>query len=149
GKGGEIFVLDMGHPVRIVDLARDLISLSGLEPDEDIEIVFTGIRPGEKLYEEPSSEAEGVDKTRHPKIFIGRLRPPAWEDVAHELTTLRAFADAHGPAEVRAKLQELIPEYRSVTLEEPPAREEQAAGGTEAAGADAVVGQGGELVTAG
>jgi len=117
GKGGEIFVLDMGHPVKIVDLARDLISLSGFKPDEDIEIAFTGIRPGEKLYEELSAEAEGVDKTRHPKIYIGRLRPPAWEDVAKELTALRAFADRHGPAEVRARLCELIPEYRPVTVD--------------------------------
>ncbi|HWV39924.1 MAG TPA: nucleoside-diphosphate sugar epimerase/dehydratase [Vulgatibacter sp.] len=124
GKGGEIFVLDMGHPVKIVDLARDLISLSGFKPDEDIEIAFTGIRPGEKLFEELSAEAEGVDKTRHPKIFIGRLRPPAWEDVAKELTALRAFADDHGPDEVRARLCELIPEYRPVT---PDGRAEGAA----------------------
>jgi len=123
GKGGEIFVLDMGHPVKIVDLARDLISLSGFKPDEDIEIAFTGIRPGEKLYEELSAESEGVDKTRHPKIFIGRLRSPAWEDVAHELSALRAFADGHGPAEVRAKLRELIPEYTPVTIDGPAVTE--------------------------
>ena len=71
GKGGEIFVLDMGQPVKIVDLARDLIRLSGLVPGEDIEITFSGVRPGEKLYEELASVGENVSKTRHPKVLIG------------------------------------------------------------------------------
>ena len=74
GRGGEIFVLDMGEPVRIVDLARDLIRLSGLEPEKDIEIRFTGMRPGEKLFEEIAVDAENVDKTKHPKIYVGRFR---------------------------------------------------------------------------
>src|SRR4029078_955868 len=70
GQGGEIFILDMGDPVKIVDLARDLITLSGLRPDDDVEIKFTGIRPGEKLFEELSTASEHADKTRHPKVFI-------------------------------------------------------------------------------
>ncbi|GAG79693.1 unnamed protein product, partial [marine sediment metagenome] len=68
GKGGEIFVLDMGEPVKIVDLARELITLSGLRPGEDIEMVFTGPRPGEKLFEELSIKGEDMQPTRHPKI---------------------------------------------------------------------------------
>ena len=72
GRGGEIFVLDMGEPVRIVDLARDLIRLSGLEPDRDIEIGFTGLRPGEKLFEELFLENEDYSRTRHEKIFVCR-----------------------------------------------------------------------------
>jgi FlaA1/EpsC-like NDP-sugar epimerase len=76
GNGGEIFILDMGEPVRIADLARDLISLSGLTPGEDVEIRYTGVRPGEKLFEELSVDAETADKTRHPKIFVGRARRP-------------------------------------------------------------------------
>ena len=70
GKGGEIFVLDMGDPVKIVDLARDLITLSGLQPDRDIEIVFTGLRPGEKLDEVLFNEAESYTLTAHEKIFV-------------------------------------------------------------------------------
>ena len=70
GHGGEVFVLDMGEPVRIVDLARDLIRLSGLEPGRDIEIAFTGLRPGEKLFEELFLEDENYSRTRHEKIFV-------------------------------------------------------------------------------
>lgn len=72
-RGGEVFVLDMGEPVKIVDLARDLIRLSGLEPDIDIPIVYTGLRPGEKMYEELYLDREGLDKTKHDKIFV--LKP--------------------------------------------------------------------------
>ena len=72
GRGGEIFVLDMGEPVRIVDLARDLIRLSGLEPGRDIEIRYTGLRPGEKLFEELFGAGEDYGRTRHEKIFVCR-----------------------------------------------------------------------------
>jgi len=112
GQGGEIFVLDMGEPVRIVDLARDLISLSGFKPDDDIEIVFSGIRPGEKLYEELSTQGEDVAKTRHRKIFIGNLRPHPWEQVTENLKELRELADQDDPEALRRKLLELIPEFR-------------------------------------
>jgi FlaA1/EpsC-like NDP-sugar epimerase len=75
GKGGEIFVLDMGEPVKIVDLAKELITLSGFKPGEDIEIAFTGPRPGEKLFEELSIEGEDMQRTRHPKISIWKNIP--------------------------------------------------------------------------
>ena len=74
--GGEIFVLDMGKPVRIYDLACDLIRMSGLEPERDIKIKITGLRPGEKLFEELSLSSESVDRTAHEKIFIMRARAP-------------------------------------------------------------------------
>ena len=94
GAGGEIFVLDMGEPVRILDLARETIRLSGLQPGEDMEIVFTGLRPGEKLFEELEITGEQMSKTRHPKIFIG------YSDLtALHLYLYRRFgwATFHGP----------------------------------------------------
>ncbi len=111
GEGGEIFVLDMGEPVKIADLARDLITLSGLKPGEDIEIRFTGVRPGEKLFEELSVDAENADKTKHPKIFVGRFRPHGWDLVQQQIADLGAVADGRADL-VRAKFAEIVPEFR-------------------------------------
>ena len=111
GKGGEIFLLDMGEPVKIVDLARDLISLSGLRPGDDIEIRFTGMRPGEKLFEELATDGEDMDKTRHPKIFIGRFRPYGWDDVNAGLERLSRHTDGNDVGRIRAAFIALVPEY--------------------------------------
>ena len=111
GGGGEIFVLDMGEPVRIVDLARDLIRLSGLKEGKDIEIVFTGLRPGEKLYEELYDQHEERLPTPHPKIFLARHRPCSLEWLQAQLGELARRLE--GPAdEVVAALKDLVPEYR-------------------------------------
>jgi FlaA1/EpsC-like NDP-sugar epimerase len=110
GKGGEIFVLDMGEPVKIADLARDLIVLSGLKVGDDIEIQFTGLRPGEKLFEELSVTDEKADKTRHPKIFVGRFRPCDWEGLLSQLEAL-AKTPANDGAAIRAQLKAIVPEY--------------------------------------
>ena len=110
GRGGEIFILDMGTPVRILDLAVAMINLSGLRPFEEMEIVFTGLRPGEKLFEELELDGEEIAKTRHPKIFIGHIAPysPAAVDQAlHDLKKLAS--DGYGPS-IRAYLNELLPE---------------------------------------
>jgi len=111
GAGGEIFILDMGEPVKIVDLARDLIRLSGFRPDEDIEIKFNGVRPGEKLFEQLATDAEHADKTKHPKIFIGRIAAPSWAEVCRALDALVALVDDGEPAAIRTALCALVPEY--------------------------------------
>jgi FlaA1/EpsC-like NDP-sugar epimerase len=101
----------MGEPVKIVDLARDLITLSGFRVGEDIEIAFSGIRPGEKLFEELSVAGERADKTRHPKIFVGKFRPHEFDAVVRALEQLKAVADSGDPESVRARFKELVPEY--------------------------------------
>jgi FlaA1/EpsC-like NDP-sugar epimerase len=111
GAGGEIFILDMGEPVKIVDLARDLITLSGFRPGEDIEIKFNGVRPGEKLFEQLSTDAEHADKTKHPKIFIGRIASPAWAAMAGGLDELIALVDQGDPGRIRDALRRLVPEF--------------------------------------
>lgn len=114
GKGGEVFVLDMGQPVRIVDLARDLITLSGLRPDEDIEITFSGIRPGEKLFEELFIEGETYQRTRHQKIFMGQSaaqitqNPKLWQNIERLITA----AQARNDKVIRPLLQQTVPEYQ-------------------------------------
>ncbi|MEZ4294132.1 MAG: nucleoside-diphosphate sugar epimerase/dehydratase [Polyangiaceae bacterium] len=128
GKGGEIFILDMGEPVKIVDLARDLITLSGLHPGEDIEIQFTGVRPGEKLFEELSVADEQADKTAHPKIFIGRLGKHDLGDLEMQLADLADIANNGDSGEVRRRLALLVPEFEvrekiTETPVAPPARE--------------------------
>ena len=99
-KGGEIFVLDMGKPVKIYDLACNMIRLSGLEPDVDIEIKIVGLRPGEKLFEEIALDSESVDRTSHQKIFILRSAHPVsqaqWEDVLGKLEALEQTGDCPG-----------------------------------------------------
>ncbi len=109
-KGGEIFVLDMGEPVRIYDLACNLVRLSGLVPGEDIEIRITGLRPGEKLYEERLMAEEGMGKTASDSISIGK--PIEFDEEAFEagLTELRAAADAASP-DLRALIAKLVPTY--------------------------------------
>lgn len=111
GKGSEIFVLDMGDPVKIVDLARNLIILSGLRPHDDIEIVFSGARPGEKLFEELNEEAEGLLATHHEKInvFAGESRP--WTEIERALTGLRLAGRERNGDDLISAMRELVPEY--------------------------------------
>ena len=110
GRGGEIFILDMGQPVKVVDLARDMIHLTGLTPGEDIEIVFTGMRPGEKLFEELGTSADQVDRTQHEKVFVGKIPQMAPETVMAAVTRMAGVVrDGDGKA-VREELQRLIPE---------------------------------------
>ncbi|MEA1899613.1 MAG: nucleoside-diphosphate sugar epimerase/dehydratase, partial [Thermodesulfobacteriota bacterium] len=124
GEGGEIFILEMGTPVKIVDMARDLIRLSGKEPDTDIEIKFIGLRPGEKLYEELITEGEGIVKTEHEKILVLKNNVPTKGRTPQEsefnnlsylkekVKELKALADAHDAKGIKVKLKEIVPEYR-------------------------------------
>lgn len=112
GEGGEIFILDMGEPVRILDIARDIITLSGLRPYEDIDIVFTGVRPGEKLFEELAINEEGVTKTRHPKIFIGKIAAYPERKVRLMVERLSSLASAGNERELRRNLNACLPEAR-------------------------------------
>ncbi len=94
GKGGEVFVLDMGAPVKIVDLARDMIILSGLKPDQDIRIEYTGIRPGEKLFEELLTAEEGIGTTQHQRIFIARQRVPDTHALSRALESFGSLVES-------------------------------------------------------
>jgi FlaA1/EpsC-like NDP-sugar epimerase len=112
GGTGEIFLLDMGQPVKIVDLARDLIDLSGLRPDIDIAIEFSGLRPGEKLFEELLLDGESYGKTPHPKIMVGKIQPLTREALTRGIDHLRRAADVADVAGVRRGLADLVPEGR-------------------------------------
>ena len=113
GEGGEIYILDMGEPVKIVDLARDLITLSGLRPGHDIEVKFTGVRPGEKLTEELVQDGESLEPTGVEKIYRWICEtPPVSMGAALELLG-RPSAD---PDEIRARLATALPEYRGLDL---------------------------------
>lgn len=110
-KGGEVFVLDMGKPVKIYDLACDLIKLSGLEPNRDIKIVFTGLRPGEKLYEELLMSEEGLENTVHNKIYVGK---PTFEDMdtlKEKLEQLHDLLDLNDICEIKHQMQKIVPTY--------------------------------------
>ncbi len=110
GSGGEIFILDMGEPVRILDLAEDMIRLSGLTPYEDIDIVFTGAKQGEKLFEELEITGEDLVKTRHPKIFIGRIASYSPDRVGDAVRQFQAAVDHADEAAVRRAFNAVLPE---------------------------------------
>ena len=110
GQGGEILVLDMGEPVKILDLAKDMIRLSGLRPVDDIEIAFSGVRPGEKLFEELGTAGEQHTKTRHPKIFIGQIRGVDVAVLDEAVARLVSLAVADDGLGIRTELRTLLPE---------------------------------------
>ncbi|HMN05465.1 MAG TPA: nucleoside-diphosphate sugar epimerase/dehydratase [Flavobacteriales bacterium] len=113
GKGGEIYVFDMGKPVRIADLADRMIRLSGLEPGKDIEVRFTGLRPGEKLYEELLAEQEGNMPTHHPRILIGRTRAVDPGLAGSSIRDILEAAEAGNDEACVKQMKALVPEYKS------------------------------------
>ena len=113
GCSGEIYILDMGQPVRIVSLAEDLIRLSGFRPHKDIEIVYSGMRPGEKLFEEIAIDGENAQKTRHPKIFIGRGEPRPFAEIRASVDRLLAAADGGERRALIEGLRGIVPTYHT------------------------------------
>ena len=109
-KGGEIFVLDMGKPVKIYDLAKKLIRLSGLKPDEDVKIEFTGLRPGEKLYEELLMNEEGLEQTAHQKIFIGRPINIEISELEEKIEKLKGAVESDVDT-IKSIMAEVVPTY--------------------------------------
>ena len=112
-KNGELFVLDMGQPIRIYDLALNMIKLSGLEPDRDIEIIETGLRPGEKLYEELLVKSETLRKTDNDLIFIEKDEPISMEDLQQRLEILRESIRSNDDETVRAAMRKVVPTYKT------------------------------------
>lgn len=114
GNGGEIFVFDMGRPVKIWDLAVRMISLSGLKPQEDIKIIETGLRPGEKLYEELLNEKEHTIATHHKKIMIAKVRQYDYNEVCGHLENLSTLVHNGSPShDIVAEMKRIVPEYVS------------------------------------
>jgi len=112
-KSGQIYLLDMGKPVRIKDMANDLIRLSGLEPEKDIPIIYTGLRPGEKLYEELVSKEEKAQSTDHKKIMVlntGTNNMP-WDIMKREIQSLVDISLKFDTDQIKRKLQQMIPDY--------------------------------------
>ena len=119
GKGGQIFLLDMGEPVNIADLARQMITLSGFRPEEDIDIIYTGVRPGEKLFEELRTDSEDIQATVHPKVMIWSHQPVPWEQVEQAIADLTALQNCPDRAKVVETLRRIVPEYEP---QNPPAQ---------------------------
>ncbi|MEO7672692.1 MAG: nucleoside-diphosphate sugar epimerase/dehydratase [Pyrinomonadaceae bacterium] len=117
GSGGEIFILDMGEPIKILDLAEDMIRLSGLAPYDDIDIVFTGVRKGEKLFEELEITGESLLKTHHPKIFIGKIATYARGEVLQILSGLQEAVKRNDEQQLRHLFNQILPEA-SIAVEE-------------------------------
>jgi len=111
GKGGEIFILEMGDPVKIDSMARDLIRFSGFEPDVDIEIIYTGLRPGEKLYEELMTDKEGVLRTDHQKIMVLNSHTGDMSKLGDRLEELKSAAKNRNQDQIKMILQQIVPEY--------------------------------------
>jgi FlaA1/EpsC-like NDP-sugar epimerase len=113
GKGGEIFLFDMGEPVKITELAKKMIRLSGLELDKDIQIKFTGLRPGEKLYEELLNSEENTLPTHHSQIMIGKTRIYDFDEISNHINELIALFKNQDNTSIVKKMKEIVPEYIS------------------------------------
>jgi FlaA1/EpsC-like NDP-sugar epimerase len=112
GQGGEVFIFDMGEPVKIYDLAMNMIRLAGMVPGVDIPITFTGIRPGEKLYEDLFADQEQVKQTHHKKIMIGKVKKYSLEEIRSLVDELSGFDTVPDREVVKSIIRRVVPEYR-------------------------------------
>ncbi len=127
GTGGQIFLLDMGEPIKIVSLAEQMITLSGFRPYGDIDIVFTGTRPGEKLFEELRTKGEDIEPTVHPKVLVWKSRPTQWEQVQSMMARFESLQNSMDRDAIVAALRQAIPEYTPLNppTEQPSATQSQ------------------------
>lgn len=121
GQGGQIFLLDMGESVKISDLARQMITLSGFRPGEDIEIVYTGVRPGEKLFEELRTDGEDIEPTVHPKVMVWAHQPVPWDQVTEAMGRFDALRNSLDRDTIVTALQHAVPEYTPLNPPKPRA----------------------------
>ena len=113
GNGGEIFVFDMGKSVKIIDLAKKMIKLSGLEIDSDIKIKVTGLRPGEKMYEELLSDQENTMATHHPKILIGKVKEVEFKEIQSLVEKLISYSEIQDNDLIVKQMKDIVPEFLS------------------------------------
>jgi FlaA1/EpsC-like NDP-sugar epimerase len=113
GEGGEIFIFDMGSPVKIVNLARKMIRLAGYIPEVDIKIEYTGLRPGEKLYEELLNNKEITTQTHHPKIMIAKVREYEYDNVSKEIDELITYSFQCKNFLTVSQMKKIVPEFKS------------------------------------
>jgi FlaA1/EpsC-like NDP-sugar epimerase len=118
GNGGQIFVFDMGEPIKIADIANNLIRLSGLEPGKDIKIKYTGLRPGEKLFEELFTDSEELLPTHNPKINIARANNIDYDVIVSQINSTLNLLYEHTGKEIILLMKELVPEYATKQVAE-------------------------------
>jgi len=112
GKGGEVFIFDMGEPVKIYDLAVNMIRLAGMVPGEDIQIEYTGIRPGEKLYEDLFADQEKVEHTHHKKIMIGKVQQYAFIQIERMIEQIASLDAGVSKLQIEEMINRFVPEFK-------------------------------------
>ena len=137
GDGGQIYLLNMGEPMKIVDLARNMITLSGFRPEEDIDIVFTGVRPGEKLFEELRTDGEDIEPTVHPKVNIWKSRPIEWNRIEKAFAQFELPQNSPDREKIIGAIQMLVPEYQPLNPPDGQTADDDESGGQPPAAAPA------------
>lgn len=113
GEGGEIYIFDMGEPVKISDLARKMIRIAGYVPDVEIKIVYTGLRQGEKLYEELLNQKEKTIPTQHPKIMVAKVIEYEYDEISLEIEKLLQYSSLNKDFLIVQQMKKIVPEFKS------------------------------------